>query len=96
MSDTAARVVEPNHRPGTFPTGRNGQLFAVPPRHRALTIFRQVQEDLHQALAISPYRGQIVFQFPTAAHSIIAQARLNDDSEFVKQCPYFNPTRVAR
>jgi hypothetical protein len=66
-------IAEANHYSQCFAPGAHGQFLPLLEFHGALAILGQVEENLHQALPVSPHRGQIIFNLPSHRDSTISQ-----------------------
>ena len=96
MCDPAAGIAETNGHSQAFAPGDHGQFFTRLFLHGALTVFGQVEEDLHQALAVRPHGRQIVFYLPADGNPGIPQRRLDHDTQLIQQGLHLHPRRVAR
>jgi len=73
----------------SFAPGDYCQFFALLLLQRAFAVLGQVEEHLHQTLAIGPHHGKIVFHLPLRGHAALAQRRLDHDAQLGQQARNF-------
>jgi len=61
VGNAASGIAKANRYSQSFALGAHRQFFPRLFFHGALAVLGQVEEDLHQALPVSPHLGQIVF-----------------------------------
>src|SRR5580658_1678265 len=78
-----AGIAEANRDSQVLAPGTHGQFLPLSFLHGALAVLCQVEEDLHQALTVSPHRRQILLYLPAGGYSTFTQRRLDDDAQLV-------------
>jgi hypothetical protein len=96
VSHPTPGIAKANLDHDTFTPRAHGQFLPLLVLHGALAILSQVEEHLHQALAVGPNRRQIVLNFPPARDAAIAQGRLNHNAQLVEQGLNLHARGLAR